>query len=82
MTEENKVSTWRIILAFILDLFTAFFVLGYIIAAITGDTTESGFSLNGLPAVILFVLVVAYFIVLGRYAGGTIWQRILKAKRS
>ena len=77
---ERKVGQGRIILAFILDLITSFLVLGYIIAKLTGNTTEGGFQLNGAPALVLFALVIAYFVVLGRYGGGTIWQRILKTK--
>jgi hypothetical protein len=81
MTEAKKVSSWRIVLAFIMDLFTSFFVFGYIIASISGDTTEGGFQLNGFPAILLFVLVIVYFVGMGRYGGGTVWQRFLRAKR-
>jgi uncharacterized RDD family membrane protein YckC len=73
-------STWRRILAFILDLITAFVVLGYIIAAVTGGTTEGGFQLNGWPALLLFAVVIAYFVVFNRFLGGTIWKYILKAR--
>jgi len=82
MAEEKKVSSGRIILAFVLDLITSFALLGYIIAKFTGNTTEGGFELNGTPALVLFALVIFYFVLLGRYGGGTIWQRILKTKRS
>ncbi len=82
MSEENKVSSWRTILAFFLDLIFSFLIFGYIIARFTGDTTEGGFQLNGIPAVFLFLLVVAYFIGMGRYGGGTVFQRLLRAKRN
>lgn len=72
-------ANWRIILAFILDLFSSFFVLGYIVGYLSGGLTPDGFQLNGLPAVILFALVVAYFVVFNRFLGGTIWKRILRA---
>lgn len=74
-------ASWRIILAFLLDFFTAFVVLGFAVASVTGGRTEEGFQLNGLPAFILFALVIAYFVVFNRYLGGTIWKRILKAQR-
>jgi uncharacterized RDD family membrane protein YckC len=77
---ERKVGQGRIILAFVLDLITSFLVVGYIIAKITGNTTDGGFQLNGGPALLLFALVIAYFVGMGRYGGGTIWQRILKTK--
>lgn len=67
------------IIAAILDLITSFGGFGYLIAKFTGNTTESGFQLNGAPALILFALVIAYFVA-GKYLGGTIWQRIFKTK--
>lgn len=80
MSTEKKVSTFRIVLAAILDFFTIFIIGGYIVAKFTGNTTESGFQLEGVSALILFGIIIAYF-VLGRYLGGTLWQRILKTKR-
>ena len=73
-------ATWRIVLAAILDFFTAFAVFGYLVARFTGNLTESGFSLNGGPAWALFALIALYFVA-GHYLGGTLWQRILKARR-
>ena len=81
-SDAKRVPSWKIVLAFILDLFTAFFLFGFIVAKFTGDTTESGFELNGTPALIMFALVIAYFVIGSRYLGGTLWQRILKTKRS
>ena len=62
--------------AAILDFVTAFLVLGYLVAKATGGTTDKGFQLNGLPAIVLFALIIAYFIV-GNRTGGTLWKRIL-----
>jgi DMSO reductase anchor subunit len=76
----DSVSTWRIVLAAILDFLTVFIVGGWLIALFTGNTTESGFNLSGWPALLLFGLVVAYFGVAKRM-GGTLWQRILCARR-
>ncbi len=36
--------------------------------------------LNGMPALVLFAVIIIYFVVGTRYAGGTIWQRILKTR--
>lgn len=81
-TETNKgPATWRIITAGILDFITAFFVLGFIVATVLGGRTDTGFKLEGLPALVFFVLIVAYFIVFNRYLGGTLWKRILRAQR-
>ena len=79
MTDTARPAKWRVILAFILDLFTSFALFGYLIALVTGDTTEGGFELNGLPALVLFAVVIAYMVLMPRY-GGRLWQRILKAK--
>jgi hypothetical protein len=74
------IPTWRKVLAAILDFFTVFFVGGYIIGSLTGNTTDSGFKLDGTPALILFALIIIYFVVGYKYAGGTLWQRILRAR--
>ncbi len=75
-------ATWRIVLAAVFDFLTAFLVFGYIIASIFGGRTADGFQLDGLPALLLFVLIVAYFILFNRFLGGTLWKSILRAHRS
>ena len=80
MADERKVSHVRIVAAAVLDFITVFFVGGYIIGKLTGNTTDSGFSLNGLPALVLFAAIIVYFVVGTKYAGGTIWQRVLKTR--
>lgn len=75
-------STWRIVLAAILDFFTIFWAAGFLVASIFGGRTEGGFSLDGWPALLCFALIVAYFVVFNKFLGGTIWKRILKAKRT
>ena len=79
MSQAKKVSHIRIVIVAILDFFTVFFIAGYLIAKFTGDTTESGFQLNGAPALSAIGLIVVYFIA-GKYLGGTLWQRILRTK--
>jgi len=68
------------IIAAILDLIMTFGGFGYLIAKYTGNTTGSGFQLNGAPALLLFGLVIAYFVA-GHYLGGTLWQRILGTRK-
>lgn len=83
MSETRRdVASWRIILAFFLDLVTAFVVFGYLVGSIFGGTTENGFALDGWRALLCFALIIAYFFVFGRYLGGRLWQRILGAVRS
>lgn len=80
MTENAKpASTLRKVFAAILDFLTIFMGGGYVIARMTGNTTDKGFELNGAPALLLFALVIAYFVVGRKYVGGTLWQRILGA---
>ncbi len=66
------------VFAFILDLVTSFGGFGYLIAKFTGGLTEGGFELSGGPALLLLALVIAYFVVLNRFAGGTVWKHILR----
>lgn len=81
MAEERQVSTLRIVFAAILDFLTVFFVGGYLIALVTGGMTDGGFHLTGWPALLLFAMIIAYFYFCSRTSGGTLWQRILKARR-
>jgi hypothetical protein len=72
---------WKRVLAVILDFFTAFFVFGMAVAYVSGDTTSTGFNLDGLPALVLFALMAAYFFVGRRCLGGTLWDHILRIGR-
>ena len=82
MTEPVRAaSVWKRVLASILDFITVFFGVGMLIAWATGNTTPSGFNLTGSPALLLFAIVVIYFFVGRKYAGGTIWDRIFGIRR-
>jgi hypothetical protein len=83
---------WKRNVAGILDFLLALFFFGYFANKIFGrqphppvinagvKTTEM-FGLDGWPALITLVLVVAYFAVLGR-TGGTVFQRLFGMKRA
>ena len=77
--QTPQVATWRKVVAAILDFITIFFVGGYLIGALTGNLTSSGFKLEGMSALLLFILIIAYFYVGRKFLGGTLWQRILSA---
>ncbi len=80
MTDEPvKISMWRKVLAFIFDMVTTFGGFGYLVARFSGGLTENGFQLNGMPALLVFALIIGYFVG-ARYVGGTIWQRIFRAR--
>jgi uncharacterized membrane protein YoaK (UPF0700 family) len=76
----HHVPLWRKILAWILDFITIFGLGGYFIAKMTGGLTDHGFNLSGGPALLLLALIIAYFVIGHRFAGGTLWQRILRAR--
>ena len=78
---EGKASVGARFLATTLDLFTAFIGFGLAIGYATGMTTQGGFELTGLPALLLFALIIAYFFVGRRFAGGTLWDRIFRIAR-
>jgi|SoiMethySBSTD1v2_1073268.scaffolds.fasta_scaffold2250749_2 hypothetical protein len=77
----QRAKVWKRVLGAILDFLTIFFVGGYALGRLTGNMTDEGFSLTGAPAVVLFALIVAYFWIGRRYAGGTIWDRIFHIGR-
>jgi uncharacterized RDD family membrane protein YckC len=69
--------TWKKVLAFLIDFFGCFFIFGYVIAYFSGGLTSEGFNLNGVPALVLFALIIAYFIIMKNYFGGTFGKKIL-----
>jgi len=76
-SSPKQVSTWRKVVAAILDFIFVLFVVGYGIGYMTGNLTDEGFNLQGAPAFIAFAIIVLYFIVFTRYLGGTLFQRLL-----
>jgi hypothetical protein len=78
--ESQRPATWRKVVAAILDFFLIFFAAGFLVASATGGMTDSGFKLEGWPALLLFGIVALYFIVFRRFLGGTLFQRLLGAR--
>ena len=79
-TAAKPVATWRKVVAAILDFIFIFAISGYVVAHFTGNTTDEGFDLKGGPAFIVFAIIILYFILFRRYLGGTIFQRLLRAR--
>jgi len=77
----ESAAIWKRVLAAILDFFTVFFVIGWIIAHFAGQTTDNGFKLDSGPAILLFAVLIAYFFIGRRYAGDTLCDRILRIGR-
>jgi len=75
--QPKPVSTWRKVVAAILDFIFVMFIVGYGIGYMTGNVTDEGFSLQGAPAFIAFAIIVLYFVIFTKYLGGTLFQRLL-----
>jgi hypothetical protein len=79
--EIRQAPTWKVVLAWLLDLMTVVVFGGYAIADATGQSTQHGFRLSGWPALLLFGLIVAYFVIGKWVFGRTLWKRILGVPR-
>lgn len=80
-TETRKpVATWRKIVAAVLDFLSAFFAAGFAIAYLTGNLTNDGFELHGVPAIVALAAVALYFVIFTKFLGGTLWQRLLRVR--
>jgi len=76
----QRPALWRRVLAAVLDFICVFFIVGYVVGYLTGNLTSDGFKLEGAPALIVFAAIALYFVVLGKFFGGTVWQRVLRAR--
>ena len=84
MSSKRRTSTLRVVTAEILDFLTVFLIGRYVIGAVAGwfGSSEAAFSFADWQGLALVFVIVAYFYLLSRTEGGTLWQRILKAKRN
>jgi uncharacterized RDD family membrane protein YckC len=55
-------------------------IVGYLIAAVTGGTTASGFNIQGAPFGLWLVIALAYFIVMEKTSGATLGKRAMGLK--
>ena len=77
LSQPKQVSTWRKVVAAILDFIFVLMIGGYAIGYMTGNLSDEGFDLKGGPAFILFAIIILYFVVFTRFLGGTVFQRLL-----
>jgi hypothetical protein len=91
-TYDPPQPTWKRNVAGILDFLLSLFVFGFLLNKIFGHqvhppvinggvTTTEAFGLDGWPALLCLILIVAYFNILGR-TGGTVFQRLFGMKRA
>ncbi|MCH9611731.1 MAG: hypothetical protein S4CHLAM102_02040 [Chlamydiia bacterium] len=72
---------FKAVLSVFLDLIVSFMGFGYLVAYLTGNLKNGGFALEGAPALCLFALMIAYFVVMNKLAGGTIGKKIFGLSR-
>ena len=55
-------------------------IVGYLIASVTGGTTEMGFNLTGGPGLLFFLVVIGYYVVMEKTSGATLGKMAMKLK--
>jgi uncharacterized membrane protein YkvI len=91
-TYDPPQTLWKRNVAGVLDFVLALVVFGMLFNKIFGHqphppvigagvTTNEMFGLDGWPSLLTIVMIVVYFVVLGR-TGGTVFQRLFGMRRS
>lgn len=65
--------------AAIIDTFLLF-IIGYLIALVSGETSPEGFHLQGVPFIIWLVIALAYYIIQEARFGTTVGKRLIGLK--
>jgi uncharacterized RDD family membrane protein YckC len=55
-------------------------ILGYLIAALTGQTSEAGFNMSGAPAFLWMFVALGYYIVMEKLRGATLGKMAMSLK--
>ena len=55
-------------------------VVAYIIAMFTGGTTDTGFNIQGAPAILFFAIALTYYVVMEKTSGATLGKRAMGLK--
>ena len=66
--------------AWVIDFIFWFVIIGYIFALLTGNTVEGGYDVQGLPAVILYLIGFSYFVITETLWGATPGKSIMKIR--
>lgn len=55
-------------------------ILGWALALVMGQTSGAGFNLEGGPALLWFLIAMAYYVVMEATSGGTIGKKVMGLK--
>ena len=55
-------------------------ILGWALALVMGSTSGAGFNLEGAPALLWFLIAMAYYVVMEVTSGGTIGKKVMGLK--
>jgi hypothetical protein len=77
----ERAATWKRLAALYLDFCTVFYGGGYLILLASRETSGRGFHFDGAFALAYAALIILYFVVGRRYAGGTLWDKIFRIGR-
>ena len=55
-------------------------IVAYLVASVTGGTTAEGFQLQGAPAFLVFLIAMAYYVVMEKTSGATLGKMAMKLK--
>lgn len=56
------------------------FIVGYLIAAVSGQTTAGGFHIEGAPFFVWVLVGLAYYVVMEAVSGATLGKRAMRLK--
>jgi len=76
ISEDKSVGVGLRFVAVLIDSIV-FFILGYLIAALTGGTTAGGFVLEGAPFFFFTLICFLYYILLEAFMGGTLGKLLI-----
>jgi uncharacterized RDD family membrane protein YckC len=55
-------------------------IVGWALSLVLGGATDSGFNLQGAPALLWFLIAMAYYVVMEVTSGGTIGKKVMGLK--
>jgi len=56
------------------------FIVGYLVASLTGQTTEEGFNMTGAPFFLWIIISIGYYVVMEKLRGATLGKMAMHLK--